>query len=321
MRYRRLGSSGLKVSEVSLGSWRTFGNTVDQDTTTACMIAAYDAGVNFFDGAEVYAGGSAEEAMGRVLREQAWARDSLVISSKVMPHGDNEGRRQRSLSRKHLVEACDDALRRLGLDYLDLFFCHRPDPHTPMEETVRTMNELILRGKILYWGTSQFSGAEVMEAHAVAARFGLIGPTMEQPVYNMFARKQVEQELKLPIARYGLGTTVWSPMDVGFLSGKYNDGIPEDSHGGRMDPEKKQSFLREEKIAKSRKLAVVAGELGIPQARLALAWCLKNPGVSTVITGASRPSQVEENVQAVADVDLLDDAVMARIEAILSGEA
>lgn len=320
MRYRRLGGSGLKVSEVSLGSWRTFGASVDQDVTEACMLAAYEAGVNFFDGAEVYAMGAAESAMGAVLRKHRWPRDTLVISSKVMrigPHANQTG-----LNRKHLVEACDAALSRLGLDYLDLFFCHRPDPDTPIEETVRTMHELIQRGKILYWGTSMFSGAEIMEAHAVARQYNLTPPTMDQPIYNMFVRDQVERELALPIARHGLGTTVWSPLDVGFLSGKYNDGIPEGSRAAHMgDDDQRARFLAEHKIARSRRLAMVADDLGIPQARLALAWCLKNPAVSTVITGASRSEQVAENVRACDDVDLLDDAIMQRIEDILADPA
>ena len=317
MRYRRLGSAGIQVSEISLGSWRTFGNTVDQETTEACMLAAYEAGVNFFDGAEAYAKGAAEEAMGRVFAKHGWPRDTLVISSKVIHTGG--GPNQHGLSRKHLVEACDAALRRMGLEYLDLFFCHRPDPETPIEETVVTMNELIKRGKILYWGTSMFSASELMHAYGFAEAHGYMPPTMEQPKYNMLDRARVEEELAWPIAQKGLGTTIFSPLAVGLLTGKYNDGVPEDSHGGRMPAEKREKFLSEDRIQKSRRLGELAGELGIPQSRLALAWCLKNPAVSTVITGASRPEQVRENVKAVDDADSLDERVMQRIEDILAG--
>lgn len=316
MNYRNLGRSGLKVGAVSLGSWRTFGISVDQRTTEACMVKAYEGGVNYFDGAEAYGQGRAEEAMGAVFRKMKWPRDTLVISSKVIRVGD--GPNQRGLGRKHLVEACDAALQRLGLDYLDLFFCHRPDPDTPIEETVATMHELIQRGKILYWGTSMFSGARIMQAHAVARRFGHPPPTMDQCVYNMFRREQLEEEIDLPIRELGYGTTVYSPMDVGFLSGKYNDGVPEDSRAASMDEERREKFLAEEKVERCRKLAEVAKDLGIPQARLALAWCLRNPAVSTVITGASKPEQVEENVKAAEDVDLLTDEVMDRIGNILS---
>lgn len=318
MQYRRLGQSGLKVSAISLGSWRTFGSTIDQAATEACMVAAYDAGVNFFDGAEAYGRGAAELAMGAVLRKHAWPRDTLVISSKVIRIGDKAN--QSGLSRKHLVEACDAALKRMGLEYLDLFFCHRPDPETPLEETVRTMHELVLRGKILYWGTSMFSAAEIMEAHAIANRWGLTPPTMEQTVYNMLERERMDRELQIPLTRYGLGTTVYSPMAVGFLSGKYNDGIPPGSHAAQNeDPAWRSRFLAESKLAISRKLAVVASDLGIPQARLALAWCLRNPHVSTVITGATHPGQVLENVKAADDVALLTDDVMRRIGEILAG--
>lgn len=316
MEYRKLGRSGLKVSAVSLGSWRTFGVSVDQATSEACMVKAYENGVNYFDGAEAYGRGKAEEAMGRVFRKMDWPRDTLVISSKVIRVGD--GPNQGGLSRKHLVEACDAALQRMGLDYLDLFFCHRPDPDTPIEETAAAMNELIGRGKILYWGTSMFSGAQITQAHAVCRQFGYVPPTMDQCVYNMFKRDRLEEEIALPIRELGYGTTVYSPMDVGFLSGKYNEGIPEDSRAADMDEESRERFLDEEKIAKSRELAQVADDLGIPQARMSLAWCLKNPGVSTVITGASKPEQVEQNVRAAEDVELLTGEVMERIENILS---
>ncbi len=316
MRYRKLGIAGIKVSEVSLGSWRTFGKSVDQETTEACMVEAYENGINYFDGAEIYGRGAAEEAMGKVFRKQSWPRDTLVISSKVIEIGDKPN--QKGLSRKHLVEACDAALKRMGLDYLDLFFCHRPDPETPMEETVATMDELIKRGKILYWGTSMFSEAELMQAYGIAEAHNYQPPTMEQPKYNMLHRHRVEKELTRPIEQKGIGLTVFSPLQVGLLTGKYNDGIPENSHFGRMDQEKQKQFITEERIEKCRKLADIAKELGIPQARLALAWCLKNKAVSTVLTGASRPEQVRENVQASGDTDLLTTEVMQKIEQILS---
>ncbi len=218
-----------------------------------------------------------------------------------------------------MVEACDAALERMGLEYLDLYFCHRPDPETPLEETVAAMHELILRGKILYWGTSMFSGAEIMQAHSLARANGHTPPTMDQCIYNMFQRDQLEKEIALPIREIGYGTTVFSPMNVGFLSGKYNDGIPANSWAAAMDDDSQQKdFLAEEKISKSRKLGVIAVELGISQARMSLAWCLKNPSVSTVITGSSRAEQVSENVKAAEDVDLLTDEVMARIQGILA---
>lgn len=316
MLYNRLGKSGLKVSAVSLGSWMTYGQDIDVDIAEECMRAAYDAGVNFFDGAEVYGLGAAENVMGEVFKRTGWARDTLVISSKVMRIGDHAN--QSGSNRKHLVEACDGALKRMNLDYLDLFYCHRPDPETPMEETVRTMQDLITQGKILYWGTSMFSGAEIMEAFAVADKLGMQAPTMEQPVYNMLKRERVEKELKIAIERYGLGTTVYSPLEMGVLTGKYNDGIPKDSRIGSRDDAWLRNAVNEGVIAKSKQLAEVASDLSIPQARLALAWCLKNPGVSTVITGASRASQVVENVKAVDDLELLTDEVMKKIEEILA---
>jgi voltage-dependent potassium channel beta subunit len=311
MRYRRLGRSGLKVSAISLGSWQTFGQDVDLDATEACMVAAYENGVTFFDGAEAYGLGAAEIAMGKVLRKVGWRRDTFVVSSKVMRIGDHPN--QKGLNKKHLIEACDAALERLGVSYLDLFFCHRPDAETPIEETVRTMHELIQRGKILYWGTSMFSGAEVMEAFAVARQFNLTPPTMDQPVYNLFERHQVEGELRIPIERYGYGTTIWSPLDVGILTGKYNDGIPD---GTRLAL-RKEDWIKhkrtEAKIAKVRKLTPIAQDLGITTAQLSLAWCLVNPAISTVITGASRPAQMIENAKAADLVDKLDASVLARI--------
>jgi len=312
MQYRTLGRSGLKVSAISLGSWITFGQTVDDEATEACMRAAYDNGVNFFDGAEAYGRGQAEQAMGRVFQKTGWARDTLVISTKVISYGDAPT--QRGVSRKHLVEAVDAALQRMGLDYVDLCFCHRPDNVTPADEIVHTMNQLIARGKILYWGTSEFSPFQIQEMCAFAERHGLVGPTMEQTNHSMLNRRRVDGALKPLFERYGLGTTIYSPLAQGVLTGKYNDGVPEDA---RLDPDKNQRALSEENINKARQLADIAGELGVSMAQLALAWCLKNPNVSTAIIGATRREQVEDNVQAVDVVDRLDDSVMARIEQIL----
>jgi voltage-dependent potassium channel beta subunit len=314
MQYRTLGRSGLKVSAISLGSWRTFGQSVDDAATEACMTAAYEAGVNFFDGAEAYGQGSAELAMGRVFKKAKWARDTLVISSKVIRVGD--GPNQGGLSRKHLVEACDAALRRMGLDYVDLFFCHRPDPDTPLDEIVHAMNELIQRGKIFYWGTSEFSAADLMRLYAIAERDHLVGPTMEQTNHSMLNRGRVDGELKPLFEGYGLGTTIYSPLAVGVLTGKYNDGIPKDSAIGQGDAWMR-SLISESNLAKARKVAALAADLGMKPAQLALAWCLKNPNVSTAITGATEPAQVQDNVEAVAQVDKLSDDVMARIESIL----
>ncbi len=314
MDYRTLGRAGIKVSAISLGSWRTFGVSVDDRTTEACMSAAYDAGVNYFDGAEAYGGGKAEEAMGRVFRAKQWPRDTLVISSKVIHLDDHPNRR--GLSRKHLVEACDAALRRMDLDYLDLFFCHRPDPDTPLEEIVHTMNELIGRGKIFYWGTSEFSAEALQAMYEIAARDGLVGPTMEQTNHSMLNRKRVEGELLPLFETHGLGTTIYSPLAVGVLTGKYNDGTPENSaiaKGGDW----MQTLVSDANLAKVRKLTALAGDLGITMAHLALAWCLKNPHVSTAIVGASRPEQVTENVAAVEHMDKLTDEVMQQIAQIL----
>ncbi len=315
MQYRTLGRSGLKVSTLSIGSWRTFGQTVDVATTEACMVAAYDAGINFFDGAEAYGHGAAEEAMGAVFRKVQWPRDTFLVSSKVIRIGDHPT--QRGLSRKHLVEACDAALRRMGLDYLDLFFCHRPDADTPLEEIVHTMNELIVRGKIFYWGTSEFSPAELTAMYGIAERDGLVGPTMEQTNHSLLHRKRVDGELKPLFERYGLGTTIYSPLAVGLLTGKYNEGVPEDSAYAKAEDWLKRN-LTEANLTKVRQLTRLAAELDLSMAQLALAWCLKNPNVSTAIIGASRPEQVRENASAADRTDRLNAEVMERIEAILA---
>lgn len=325
MEYRRLGKSGLQVSELSFGSWVTFGNQVDMDNAAEIMKTAYDAGVNFFDNAEAYANGKSEVVMGKALKKLGWRRDSYILSSKVyFGSQKNPLPTQKGLSRKHVVEACNQALERLDVDYLDLYFCHRPDPKTPIEETVRAMSELVWQGKVLYWGTSEWSAQQIMEAHLAARQYNLIPPTMEQPQYNMFTRERFEVEYARLYETVGLGTTIWSPLASGLLSGKYNDGIPQDSRVNLAGYEWLREMVESEKgrqrIAKARKLAVVAARLGTSTAKLALAWCLKNPNVSTVITGASRIEQVRENMTAVDVVPLLTEDVMTEIEGILDNK-
>lgn len=322
MEYRRLGRSGLQVSALSFGSWVSFGNQLDVERGEACMVAAYDAGVNFFDNAEAYAAGKSETIMGEILQRQGWARDSFIVSSKVYWGGSKPT--QRGLSRKHIYDACHAAMNRLQVDYLDLYFCHRPDPNTPIEETVWAMNDLIRQGKVLYWGTSEWSAQQIMEAHMIARQYNLLPPTMEQPQYHMFHRERVEIEYARVYREVGLGTTIWSPLASGVLTGKYNDEVPDDSRVNLPGYEwLKEMVFSEEgqaRIQKVRELTPIADELGVSMAQLAIAWCLKNPNVSTVITGASRVSQVEENMKAMAIVEQLDDDVMAQIEAVLDNK-
>ena len=328
MEFRRLGKSGVKVSALSFGAWVTFGQQLNVDQALEIMAAAYDRGCNFFDNAEVYAAGQAETIMGEALQKAGWPRDSYLVSSKVFGGAiRNPSPIQRGLSRKHIYEACYQAIERLQCDYLDLFFCHRPDPEVPIEETVRAMTELILRGDVLYWGTSEWSATELMEAYAVARQYGLIPPTMEQPQYNMFHRYRFENEYaRLYHAdTLGLGTTIWSPLASGLLTGKYNDGVmPNDTRVNLPGYEwLKESFTNEEgkrRLAKVKELAVIAGDLGTSMPKLALAWCLKNPHVSTVITGASKVSQVVENFEALEVVPKLTDEVMQRIEGVLQNK-
>jgi voltage-dependent potassium channel beta subunit len=314
-----LGSAGLKISELSLGAWVTYGGQVGEDVATKCMSAAYDAGVNFFDNAEAYAHGNAETVMGNVIKKLRWSRESIIVSSKVFWGG--EGPNDRGLSRKHIYEACRNSLKRLQLDYLDLFFCHRPDPATPIEETVRAMDDLIHQGKVLYWGTSEWSAADIMRAHGVAREYGLTPPQMEQPQYNMLHRDRVEKEY-LPLYReIGLGTTIWSPLASGLLSGKYNDGIPKDTRATLKGYEWLREYvITPQNIEKVKKLHSIAKELGCTSAQLALAWCLKNPNVSTVITGASRQEQVMENMKAAEVAQKLTSDIMEKIEAVLGNK-
>ncbi|MGW8225033.1 MAG: potassium channel beta subunit family protein [Anaerolineales bacterium] len=322
MEYRYLGKSGLQVSALSLGAWVTYGGQVGEQVAHECMQTAIDAGVNFFDNAEAYAHGKAETVMGNVIKKSGWKRSDLIISTKIFwgGHGPN----QRGLSRKHVIEGTQAALERLQMDYVDLIFCHRPDLHTPVEETVRAMNYLIDQGKAFYWGTSEWSAERIMEAYSVARREHLEPPLMEQPAYNMFDRQKVERDYAHLYQEIGLGTTTWSPLDSGILTGKYNQGIPEDSRlnleGFDWLREGYESPKGKEKIEKVGRLMPIAGQLGCTMAQLALAWCLVNPNVSTVITGASRPQQVEENMSALEVVPKLTSEVLERIESILDNK-
>ncbi len=320
MEYRRLGNSGLRLSSLSFGSWVTFSFQMQADAAAECMKTAYDGGVNFFDNAEVYAAGKSEEIMGQVLARMGWPRDTYCVSSKVYWGGDLPT--QRGLHRKHVFDACHAALKRLRLDYLDLYFCHRPDLETPVEETVRAMSDLVHQGKVMYWGTSEWSAQQIQEAHGLARQHGLVPPTMEQPQYNLFHRHRVEAEYFRLYSEIGLGTTTWSPLASGILTGKYRDGVPQ---GSRFDLEDYQ-WLRESvldspegktRIEKARQLEKISGDLGVPLAKMAIAWCLKNPDVSTVILGASNAGQVRQNLEAIDVVDKLTDDVMERIEAVL----
>lgn len=323
MEYRKLGKTGLPVSALSLGSWLTFGKQIDNSTADRLMSIAYDAGINFFDNAEIYARGRSETVMGEILKRKDWPRDSYIVSSKVYFGylGKDAKPTQRGLHRKHVVEACDQALKRLQLDYLDLYFCHRPDKEVPIEETVWTMHNLIVQGKVLYWGTSEWSAHEIMEAHAVAERYRLIGPVMEQPQYNMLERHRVEMEYARLYKTYGLGTTIWSPLASGVLSGKYNEGFRDDTRLSIPGMEwLKDSALVEKNLNVARALAKLASRLGISQAVLAIAWCLKNPNVSTVILGASREEQLRENLKALEAQSLLTPEVMEEIEQILQNK-
>jgi len=318
MEYRRLGSSGLKVSALSFGSWVTFGTQLDERPARECMELAYTQGVNFFDNAEVYANGLSEVIMGNVLKKTGWARDTYIVSSKVFWGGERPT--QLGLSRKHVVEACHAALKRLQVDYLDLYFCHRPDPQTPIEETVRTMHDLIAQGKVLYWGTSEWSADQISEAYRIATEQNLIKPTMEQPQYNLLHRQRVEVEYVSLFQKYGMGTTIWSPLASGLLTGKYLDGMPADTRIHLPGYEwLKSNFESPEgkvKIEKVRKLSTIAKELEVSVTLLSLAWCLKNPNVSTVILGASRTAQLQENLKALDVVPKLTPAVMSRIDEI-----
>jgi voltage-dependent potassium channel beta subunit len=320
MQYRRLGKSGLQVSVLSFGSWVSFHKQINDKIADELMGMAYDKGINFFDNAEVYALGESEKMMGRVLKKKKWDRTSYTVSSKAFfgCRGKENKPNQMGLSRKHLTEACHEALQRLQVDYLDLYFCHRPDKNTPIEEVVLTMNTLIQQGKILYWGTSEWSGVEIMEAHRVAEHYRLIGPTMEQPQYNLFERNKLENEYLEIFKNVGLGTTIWSPLASGLLTGKYNDGIPK---GSRFAMEGfdwlKDSWMVDDKLKRVKKLGELAAKMGVGQPALAIAWCIKNPNVSTAILGATKKQQLTDNLKALDVLPLLTDEVMDKIEKIM----
>lgn len=320
MEYRRLGKSGLQLSVLSFGSWVTFHGQVDDSLSDRLMGIAYDNGVNFFDNAEIYALGESEKMMGRVLKKKNWDRTSYTVSSKAYFgwRGADNKPNQTGLSRKHLVEACHEALQRLQVDYLDLYFCHRPDRHTPVEEVVWTMNILIQQGKVLYWGTSEWTAAEIMEAHMVARQYNLIGPVMEQPEYNLFRREKMEMEY-LPVFRtVGLGTTIFSPLASGLLTGKYNKGIPEGSRLGLEGYEwLKNRNLLEGNVQKVIKLQEVADRLNTSLATLSVAWCIKNPHVTTAILGATKEAQLTENLKALEVYTSLTDDIMKEIDGIM----
>ncbi|MFP3900198.1 MAG: potassium channel beta subunit family protein [Acidimicrobiia bacterium] len=318
MQYRRLGRSGLKVSVLSFGSWVTFGGQLDAGRARDCLAAAHDAGVNFFDNAEAYAHGESERIMGRAIAELGWPRHSFLVSSKYY-WGLHDGPNSRfTLNRKYLLEAIDPSLERLGLDHLDLIFCHRSDPETPVDETVWAMHDIISSGRAHYWGTSEWSAGDIRAAWEIAERHHLHKPVMEQPEYNMLNRRRVEREYARLYDDLGLGLTTWSPLASGLLTGKYLDGIPEGSRAALPGYEWLRKVLTDpDRNRQVRALAAVADDLGCTLAQLALAWCARNPRVSTVITGASRPEQVQENMGALPVIDQLDDEVMARIDELL----
>ena len=322
MEYRRLGKSGLQVSALSLGSWVTFGAQIGDDVAEQLMIKAYEAGVNFFDNAEVYALGKSEIVMGNIFKKLNWDRDNYVVSSKAFwGRIQNPGPNQKGLMRKHLVEACHAALKRLQLEYLDLYFCHRPDVNTPIEEVVWTMHNLVQQGKIFYWGTSEWTGQQITEAHYWAAKNGLIAPVVEQPQYNMLHRDFVDGDYLPLFEHFGMGTTIWSPLASGLLTGKYLDGTANDnSRFEQMQWLKDRVMGDTAKLEKVKKLHTLAKEIGISLTHMSLAWCLKNKNVSTVILGASKVSQLEENLKCADALPKLTDDVMARIEEILQNK-
>ena len=320
MNYRRLGSAGLKVSELSFGSWVTYGNQLDANAARECMAAAWDAGVNFFDNAEIYAAGKSEEIMGDVLKKLAWPRLKYIVSTKFfwgITDGPNE---KNTLNRKYLAQAIDGSLKRLQMDFVDIVYCHRPDPNTPIEETVWAMHDMITKGKALYWGTSEWGAGEIMAAWQIAERHHLHKPVVEQPQYNLFHRKRVESEYRLLYQEIGLGLTTWSPLASGLLTGKYKNGIPPGSRGTIP----RMGFLVEGLTDKQKNsivgsLEAVAKELGCTMSQLAIAWCLKDSHVASVITGASRPEQVKENMKALDVVPKLRAHMMERIDGIVAG--
>lgn len=319
MEYRRLGNSGLKISELSFGSWVTYSTQVDETLATRLMAMAYEAGVNFFDNAEVYAAGKSEIIMGKSLKALGWGRDTFAVSSKVFWGGERPT--QRGLSRKHVFDACHAALKRLQVEYLDMYFCHRPDPETPVEEVVWSMNDLMRQGKIMYWGTSEWPADKIEEAFLIAENLGLVPPTMEQPEYNLFARERFEIEYAPLFKKRKLGSTIWSPLSSGLLTGKYANGVPAGSRatlpGYEWLKDRFQSPEGQEKIKKTQALGLIAKEIGISLPELAIGWCLKNPNVSTVILGASSTEQLQNNLKSLGAKEKLDPGIISKIESVL----
>jgi len=319
MEYRFLGNTGLKVSSLSLGAWVTFGEQIDIEASYKIMKKAFDHGVNFFDNAEAYAAGQAEIVMGKVIKKAGWKRSDLVLSAKIFWGG--KGPNDRGLSRKHIIEGTNAALERMQTEYVDLIYCHRPDPYTPIEETVRAMNYIINSGKAFYWGTSEWSAEEIREAFETAKREHLIAPCMEQPQYNMFHREKLEKEYLRLFKDYKLGTTIFSPLASGILSGKYNNGIPENT---RLSMKQYKWLLDRygatDWIEKTKKLAEIASKIGVPLAQLDIAWILKNKNVSSVITGASKVEQLKQNMKSLDVVAKLDQGIMDEIETILNNK-
>lgn len=323
MEYRRLGKSGLQVSALSYGSWVSFSKQINDKTAEELMSIAYDNGINFFDNAEIYALGESEKMMGRVLKKKKWDRTSFLVSSKVFWgwRGKENKPNQTGLNRKHVIEACDEALQRLQIDYLDMYFCHRPDKNVPISETVLAMNQLISQGKVLYWGTSEWSGVEIMEAHRVAAEYRLIGPTMEQPQYNMFEREKIEKEYLDVYRTVGLGTTIWSPLASGLLSGKYNESVPKNSRFALQGFDwLKERWMLDDHLKKVKKISELANKLGVSTAALSIAWCIKNPNVSTAILGATKKQQLLENLKSLEVLPMLTLEVMEKIDSILKNK-
>ena len=320
MQYRRLGSSGLQLSALSFGAWVTFGNQVGRGEARELIAAAWDHGINFFDNAEGYADGEAERVMGDVIADLRLPRDGWCVSSKVFFGSSKQPRpTQKGLSRKHVHDACNDALRRLRVDYLDLYFCHRPDPDAPIAETVWAMDTLVRQGKVLYWGTSEWPASAIREAHKVARAHNLVAPTMEQPQYNLFHRERVELEYAPLYSELGLGTTIWSPLASGLLTGKYNEGVPADARLGQEGYAWLQKWVlgdtESRRVERARKFTAIAQELGVAPAPLAIAWCLRNPHVTTVLLGATRNDQLLQNFEALDLVGRFDDATWSRLEA------
>jgi len=320
MEYRRMGKTGLLLSELSLGSWVTFGHQIGDDVAEALMIKAYEGGINFFDNAETYASGKSEIVMGNILKKMNWDRSTYVVSSKVFWGGKLPN--QKGLMRKHVVEACHAALKRFQMEYIDLFYCHRPDEETPLEETVWTMHNLILQGKIFYWGTSEWSAQQITEAKLIAEKHHLIGPVMEQPQYNMFVREKMENDYIPVFNNFGLGTTIWSPLASGMLTGKFLDAGIEGTRVALQNMEwlKDRTVNNEDLMKKVKALKGISDELGISLTHMSLAWCLKNKNVTSVILGASKVSQLEENLKAPEVLPLLTDAVMEKIETVLANK-